>query len=531
MLDKDKKSTFTLGTRGSMLALSQAHALLAELKSLEPSFSYDTKIISTQGDQITDKPLWQLEGKDFFTKELDESLLTNKVDMVIHSLKDLSSTRPPNIDLIAISKRTFPNDILFIKNDVVEKIIQGSKKNLVVGTSSPRRVFQINQHLNKYIPQGNNINIETKSLRGNVNTRINKLLTDQFDAICLAFAGVERLAQNSEHESIIHLLRDHCNFILLPIHSFTPSPGQGALAVETCKNNPRYQEIKKLFSKINSPSDRTATLKEKEVFAKFGGNCHLALGVFTQLTPLSDQNVRINGIIEEKIIDQKINSKIIHTGHPLTNDKSKVFIGLPHTKTNEVTEIIYDRLITKQRIEVQFANLKTDILLFTSQHTVPDNPFDSNFINFSAGEKTSKRLIVKNIWVHGTLNEMPYQEFTNFCSSSFLKIYLGKKKPNFKILSHSESGHSPDDLISTYQHQINEKTVDDNSFEESLKKVESFYWTSFSQFLKYKNTYSFITEKKHFCGIGRTYQRFKEHNISNVTPIFGVSHFKQLNNL
>src|SRR5690606_23196982 len=126
---------FKIGTRGSLLALTQC-TLIKNLIEEKTGAKFELEVIKTQGDQITDRPLWQLEGKDFFTKELDESLLAGKIDLVVHSYKDLGSERPDDIELAVISKRSFAHDILLIKKETIAKL--NEKEEIVVGTSSPR---------------------------------------------------------------------------------------------------------------------------------------------------------------------------------------------------------------------------------------------------------------------------------------------------------------------------------------------------------------------------------------------------------
>src|SRR5690606_22790385 len=112
---------------------------------------FELVLIKTQGDQITNKPLWQLEGKDFFTKELDEALLSEQVDLVIHSYKDLGSERPEGIRLAAVTERRFAHDILLVRKDVVEKL-EHWQGDFIVGTSSPRRIANLTRKLAAFIP-------------------------------------------------------------------------------------------------------------------------------------------------------------------------------------------------------------------------------------------------------------------------------------------------------------------------------------------------------------------------------------------
>ena len=125
---------YKIGTRGSLLALTQCNQARVELERLTGD-TFELDVIKTQGDMITNIPLWQMEGANFFTKELDEALLSGRVDLVIHSYKDLGSVRPVGTTLAAVTKRTYAHDILLIKHITIAEL--KNKKEFIVGTSSP----------------------------------------------------------------------------------------------------------------------------------------------------------------------------------------------------------------------------------------------------------------------------------------------------------------------------------------------------------------------------------------------------------
>lgn len=155
-------TTYKIGTRGSLLAVTQSTLIKNELERISGD-KFELVLIKTQGDQITNKPLWQLEGKDFFTKELDEALLAGEVDLVIHSYKDLGSERPEGIKLAAVTERRFAHDILIIPQKNVEAL-KNWKGEFVVGTSSPRRIANLTHSLKNYLPGHPELRCET--LRG-----------------------------------------------------------------------------------------------------------------------------------------------------------------------------------------------------------------------------------------------------------------------------------------------------------------------------------------------------------------------------
>ncbi len=221
---------YKIGTRGSLLALTQCGQVKDQLEKITGD-TFELVVIKTQGDIIQNAPLWQLDGKDFFTKELDEALLSGAVDLVVHSYKDLGSVRPEGITLAAVTKRTFAHDVLLIKNETIPTI--ATKKEFIVGTSSPRRIVNIEKYLKDYLPSAaSDLSVKTKMLRGNVNTRIQKLVDGEFDAIVLALPGIERLALTAESNKELTRLLKNVNFMVLPQSQFPSSASQGALGIE-----------------------------------------------------------------------------------------------------------------------------------------------------------------------------------------------------------------------------------------------------------------------------------------------------------
>ena len=143
------KKTYKIGTRGSLLAVTQC-TLIANEMTKRTGAQFELIKIKTQGDAQTDKPLWQMDGKDFFTKELDQALLQNEVDLVVHSYKDLGSDRPDGIGLATITERKFANDILLIRDETISQIKDISEFN--IGTSSPRRIVTAESTLKDFLP-------------------------------------------------------------------------------------------------------------------------------------------------------------------------------------------------------------------------------------------------------------------------------------------------------------------------------------------------------------------------------------------
>lgn len=246
-----------IGTRGSDLALWQANFVKDSL--LDIGITADLKIIKTQGDRILHLSLDKLEGKGFFTKELEEELLAGTIDLAIHSHKDLPTENPPGLIIAAVSEREDPSELLLILKDCVDLHQKLSVKyGGIVGTSSNRRKAQ----LLAYRPD-----LDIIDLRGNVPTRVGKLRSENYDAIMLAKAGVTRLGLD---------LSDFHVEELSPTE-LVPAPAQGALAIQVREND---KELFDALQALHHPDVAEELAVERKVLKLFGGGCHLPLGCY-----------------------------------------------------------------------------------------------------------------------------------------------------------------------------------------------------------------------------------------------------------
>ncbi|HTH83692.1 MAG TPA: hydroxymethylbilane synthase [Mucilaginibacter sp.] len=249
--------TLIIGTRGSELALWQANFVKDSLA--KNNINAELKIIKTQGDRILNLSFDKLEGKGFFTKELEEELLAGTIDLAVHSHKDLPTENPPGLIIAAVSEREDPSELLLILKDCVDvKQKLSVKFGGIVGTSSNRRKAQ----LLAYRPD-----LEIEDLRGNVPTRIGKLRDEKYDAIMIAKAGVVRLG--------IDLTEFHVEE--LTPNEIIPAPAQGVLAIQIREND---AELFEALQVLNHPNVAEELDVERTVLKLFGGGCHLPLGCY-----------------------------------------------------------------------------------------------------------------------------------------------------------------------------------------------------------------------------------------------------------
>ena len=258
----------TIGTRGSKLALWQAEFTQSELKKI--GIESQLKIIKTKGDQIQHLSFDKIEGKGFFTKEIEQALLDGEIDLAVHSMKDMPTSQPEGLCISALSYREDSADALIVRKDCYDQNTPlGIPKNGIVGTSSARRKAQI-----KYIRN----DIQLNDIRGNVPTRLKKLQDGQFDAILLATAGINRL----------NIDMSPYHFIRLSPKEFIPAPAQGVLAWQ-CKKEDKT--MRRILKNLHQKDVADCTNIERRVLQLMDGGCHLPLGVYCEKDTLNNYHV------------------------------------------------------------------------------------------------------------------------------------------------------------------------------------------------------------------------------------------------
>ncbi len=243
-----------IGSRGSQLALWQANHIAARLR--ERGHEVELEIIRTTGDKITDVALAKVGTKGMFTKEIEEALAQGRIDLAVHSLKDLPTELAAEFEIAAITERENPRDVLLsVKYSDLDNLPRGAK----VGTSSLRRQAQL---------KVKRPDLEIFPLRGNVDTRVRKLEDGEYDAVVLAAAGLNRLGKTQ-------LIRQE-----LPAEVMCPAAGQGALAIEIRRSDGATGEHLRF---LDHPATRMATTCERALLNKLGGGCQVPIGAFAEM--------------------------------------------------------------------------------------------------------------------------------------------------------------------------------------------------------------------------------------------------------
>lgn len=255
------KPKLTIGTRGSDLALYQAN-FIKDILTSQHGCDIALKIIKTSGDLIDDIPFDKMEGKGFFTKEIERELLEGTIDLAVHSLKDLMTSQPDGLKLGAVGYRADKRELLLCRKESYQDGIPlPLKPDSVIGTSSARRQCQIAFH---------NPSLRIRDLRGNVPTRIRKLREGDHDAILIAAAGVSRLRLDVSDLVSVTLGAD----------MFLPAPAQGVLGIQIRSND---SDTEAIISRLGSLDDLRQANLERGLLSRFDGGCSLPLGVCSEL--------------------------------------------------------------------------------------------------------------------------------------------------------------------------------------------------------------------------------------------------------
>ena len=242
---------YVIGARGSQLSLAQTNWVIDELKNVCPELDLQIKPIKTQGDTDA-RPLFTIDQKGIFEKEIDRAVAQKEVDFAVHSLKDVPSKLDENLVLACIPKREMVNDV-FISSD--RSTLDNVKSGSVIGTSSLRRAVQISRK---------RPDLTVRPIRGNIETRIRKASGENYDGIVLAQAGISRLGINVD-------------FTPLPVKDFFPSPGQGALAIVARKDD---VDTIDMLKKIEDYDSRQEIEAERALSDYVDSGCRFPLGAY-----------------------------------------------------------------------------------------------------------------------------------------------------------------------------------------------------------------------------------------------------------
>lgn len=462
-----------IGSRASFLAKIQTFIVKQELKKKIKSIKITTKYHSTKGDKNQGHAPWKNLGYGIFTTSLTKGLINKHFNCVVHSYKDLPILKSKT-DYITIT-RDDPRDLLLIKKKSI------NKKNLIIGTSSPRRKSSV-RDLKDLVGVKN---IKTKTIRGNVTTRLLKVtLKNQYDAVFMAKAAIDRIfkygnkVDKVETKKFLNLFKKFKPFIL-PLSIFPTAASQGAIAIEYLKND---KKTKSILNKINCKKTQSICNQERSLLKKYGGGCGLDIGI-------TIEEIKNNNFLFSKGVDAR-NNKEFHI-NKILNKKS-----IKKTKSIFPQNIKDYQMFS--RIELKLPKIKNSTIILTRPDFSIKDLNNNNFF-ITSGIQTWKRVAKENkiaqcsfdgLGEDYRLPEIYYRNYKNIKKITYKKsmsIYKTKQINGYELIP-----------------QINSKTIN------NLFNAKVFYWMSYSAFKLAKAIRPDITKYQHCSGPGSTFEQLKK---------------------
>jgi hydroxymethylbilane synthase len=490
-----------LGTRKSLLAWAQSSLIAEQLSAAIPGLVVELVGIITSGDQQTDRPLHQLDGKDFFVKELDQALLRGDVDFCVHSFKDLSLQRPDGITLGAVPRRENPRDvILWHAKRTDQKLSRGEP--LLVGTSSPRRLENIPPFLHSALPNmGHPPEVKMVEIRGNVNSRIGRLHNDTpLDGVVLALAGLNRLAMHHSSAEQLNQLLCGLRWMVLPLSHNPTAPAQGALAIE-CRVDDR--EMLAILAKIDDLATRTQIQAERLIMAEWGGGCHQRFGI-TQVG-LQNPIVFMRGIRadQSRVDGIRFQSDDAHGNRDASWDGSLLRAQTQALKMPE--------------------KISSHALFIASPRAadgIPTSMLDAKRI-WVSGVGTWTKLAARGVWVEGCADGLGVESIQSLMKTKVLAL---PALHDFAVLTHAgaTSQWPQRECYATYSVTYQQLEADQIK---QLREADFIYWSSATQFAAL-STYSSPTAH-HSCGFGKTWKALNESSVARLMAVPDVNAWRQ----
>ena len=483
--------TIKLIGRSSRLSLLQIDIVKRKIQSSFPDMKVEVIARSSKGDALQNIPLHTVEGSDFFTQEIFDALAIGEADIAVHSLKDMSSEHFFGANKFAVVDRDDTRDVAIFNSYVEQKIKRG--ETIIIGTCSPRREEMAIGFLKKALPQlGTEIKIETKDIRGNVETRLRKLNSGEYDATILATAGLNRLLRSQEDAELIKELLADKKLILLPLIECVPAPCQGAIVAEAHHLNTKAVEV---LQKINEEELLVDCNAEKKEAIKYGAGCIQKFGV-TTLRTKNAKYLYAAGKDSEGTEFVKWD--------PLPNVK----IEGPLFSSTEVMKGFFDYEWSNKEIQIE-----SPVVFIANYKTIQEQTEVKNLLNktiIASGTKTWFELSKKGYWVTARADALGFE----FLLSSLKMPLLNIPTEDISILTHEAAAERW--RLKGYNAVSNYKQLpkNDETIRESIVVAEAIFWTSFSQY-EFYGIYA-RPDAKHLCAGGETAELLKQAGVEPV---------------
>ena len=477
--------------RNSRLSLLQIDIVKQKIQSAFPDMKVEVIARSSKGDELQNIPLHTVEGSDFFTQDIFDALTIGEADIAVHSLKDMSSEHFFGGNRFAVVDRNDTRDVAIFNDDVEEKIQQG--ETIIIGTCSPRREEMATLFLKRALPQFHtDFKIITKDIRGNVETRLRKLNSGEYDATILATAGLNRLlASKADAELVIELLADK-KLMLLPLIECVPAPCQGAIVAEA---HPSNSEAIEVLKRINNEDLNADCHVEKKEAIKYGAGCIQKFGV-TTLHTKNDKYLYAAGKDSEGTEFVKWD--------PLPD----LNVNGPLFSSTELMKGFFDYEWNDEEIKIDKP------VVFIANYKVIQGQSDVKNLSkkaiIASGTKTWFELSKKGYWVTASADALGFE----FLLPSLNMPLLNIQAEDISILTHQTAAErwrmKGYDASGTYKLL----PKNDETILGSIAAAAAIFWTSFSQYDFY-GKYA-MPGAKHLCAGGETADLLKQAGVEPV---------------
>ncbi|MCB0342276.1 MAG: hydroxymethylbilane synthase [Pseudobdellovibrionaceae bacterium] len=476
-----------LASRKSDLARLQAYSVGEALKKKFPDIQIEYKFSSSLGDRDQQVPLWAAENKGLFTQDFAEDLEAGRVDAVVHSWKDLPIEMRPHTEVVATLSRADHRDLLLIPKAAWAKAVNLGQ--LTVLSSSPRRVYNLSRLLPNILPAPQ-MQIQFKDVRGNIPTRLNKLMDGEGDALVVAKAAMDRLLEASwaDIQAARVKLReqlDQCHWMVLPASQNPTAAAQGAIAIEILKTR---DDLRAIFAKVNCAKTFTNIRREREWLAGLGGGCHQKIGVNVLSRPYGEITY-LQGLTDR--------GEILNAAN-LETSARPVWPG--PTNRDEIWPYEMNEVTLFNRIPMSDVEIPSGPLWVARADALPEAFVASmGQVIWTAGLHTWQKLALRGVWVNGSAEGLGEQESEN------IENLLGGSMGNWTKLSHHRAeSTSEKTLCPTYELQPRAERFD-------FTGKKYFFWPSGTAFLRAIEIEPQIRQYYHACGPGHTFGVLKQH--------------------
>ena len=516
------KQTLRLGTRRSALAWVQSSQVAAALRAAHPGLEIEMVGIETRGDRIIDVPLSGIEGKEFFTAEIDAALLEGRVDLTVHSLKDLSLERPAPLLLGAIPRRANPRDIAIFAPDALQRLKDGH--GLRIGTASPRRQQLLPSFFKRALPYGEHNTISLEPLRGNVDGRLRRLREPRgseryLDGIVLALAGLTRLfadtATERQGQALLTGLLQDLPLMVLPLSDCPAAPGQGALAIECRAGDER---TRKVLAALEHAPTRAAIGAERAVLAQHGGGCHQRFGATQLLVPGAGAVLLIGGIASD---GNDITGRRWTPEAPLPPPPS----GLHAWDGSQAADAPALKPLLDTAGLAPHLNDRSAVFVAHSRAL----PADAGTLLagkrvWTSGSASWFRLAAQGVWVEGCAEGLGAVVAAGLITEPVLRLPAPR---DWAVLTHAgaEAGWREGDWAGsavTATYATTDAALPDTN---ALATATHVWWSSVSQFEAGRAQAR--ADAHHACGPGKTAEHLRRAGITHLTPFPSVEEWQQ----